>query len=273
MLLEQCFVLLEQTGHYHKALVQYLLDLDIPVYQMHVQERPKGMMKTDKRDALGLANHLYNLLEKGIQVPDKAQLAQRAFPPTSAAAMLKGLVRHRYELSHECTQRRNKLIAICDELFPEFTQVFKDPNGPSALAFREKFPTPQALATTSMTALREARIARSPSDANLAVLQQLASQRIGTHHLGRQRGLLLEQTQLMTELKLLQNHIEQLDQEICQIIENSREGKIPISIPPIGPIQAAMMISAIGTIANFRDAAALKSYFGWAPSVAARLWI
>ncbi|WP_149404671.1 IS110 family transposase, partial [Dictyobacter arantiisoli] len=30
--LEQCFVLLEMTGHYHKALVQYLLDLDISVY-------------------------------------------------------------------------------------------------------------------------------------------------------------------------------------------------------------------------------------------------
>ena len=59
--LEQCFVLLEQTGHYHKALVEYLLDLDISVYVMHVQERPKGMMKTDKRDSLGLANHLYNL--------------------------------------------------------------------------------------------------------------------------------------------------------------------------------------------------------------------
>jgi transposase len=265
--LEQCFVLLEQTGHYHKALVEYLLDLDISVYVMHVQERPKGMMKTDKRDALGLANHLYNLLEKGIQVSDKARLARRAFPPTEAAALLKGLVRHRYELSHECTQRRNKLIAIYDELFPEFTQVFKDPNGPSALAFREKFSTPQAVATASITALHEARIARYPSDENLVMLQQLAGQSIGTHNLGRQRGLLLEQTQLITELKLLQNHIEQLDQEILHIVRNSREGKILTSLPPIGPIQAAMMIAAIGTIANFQDAAALKSYFGWAPSV------
>ena len=35
----------------------------------------------------------------------------------------------------------------------------------------------------------------------------------------------------------------------------------------IGPIQAAMMIVAIGNIANFENAAALKSYFGWAPKV------
>ncbi len=112
-------------------------------------------------------------------------------------------------------------------MFPEFTQVFKDPNGPSALAFREKFPTPQALAAASMTALRDARTAHYPSDTNLAVLQQLASQSIGTHNLGGQRGLLLEQTQLIAELKLLQSHIDQLDQEIAEIMSNSREGKEP----------------------------------------------
>ena len=63
--LESCYVLMEQTGHYHKSLEQYLLDLDISVYIMHVQRRPTGMIKTDKRDALGLANHLYNQLETG----------------------------------------------------------------------------------------------------------------------------------------------------------------------------------------------------------------
>jgi len=61
--LEQCFILLEQTGHYHRPLLQYLLESDIAVYVMHVQSRQTGMLKTDKRDALGLANHLYNQLE------------------------------------------------------------------------------------------------------------------------------------------------------------------------------------------------------------------
>jgi Transposase len=77
---EQCFVLLEKTGHYHKALEHYLLELDIAVYVIHVQERPKGMVKTDKRDALGLANQLYNQLEKGIQVADKLQLIAVRWP-------------------------------------------------------------------------------------------------------------------------------------------------------------------------------------------------
>jgi hypothetical protein len=97
-------VLLEHTELYHKSLEQYLLELDITVYRIHVQERPKGMMKTDKRDALDLANRLHMQLELGAQVADKMQLVRRSAPPTLAAAHLRGFMQHRYELSHQSTQ-------------------------------------------------------------------------------------------------------------------------------------------------------------------------
>lgn len=266
--LEHCTILMEKTGHYHKALVQYLQEFDIPVYLIHVQERPKGMMKTDKRDALGLANHLYNQLCLGVQVADKAQLVRRAVPPTPAAAQLRGLIRHRYELVSEATQRKNKLISICDELFPEMTKVLKNPNSPTALILREQFPTPTTLATTSMQSLIALRgKAYVLSDAKLLELQRLAAQSIGTKDLLRQRGLVLEQTQLIKELRLLQEHIAQLEDEIKVIVEQAREGKILGSLG-IGPIQVATIIATIGAIENFPNAGSLKSYFGWAPTVA-----
>lgn len=114
---EHCFIVMEQTGHYHRPLLQYLLELDLSVYVMHVQSREAKMLKTDKRDALGLANRLYNQLELGVQVENKLQVIRRAVPPSEAAGQLKGLMRHRYELVSEATQRKNKLTAICDELF------------------------------------------------------------------------------------------------------------------------------------------------------------
>jgi transposase len=64
--LEQVCCLVKKTGHYHKALVDYLLELDMSVYIMHVHKRPRGLLKTDRRDALSLANHLFNQLEKGV---------------------------------------------------------------------------------------------------------------------------------------------------------------------------------------------------------------
>ena len=97
------------------------------------------------------------------------------------------------------------------------------------------------------------------------MLQQLADQSIGTKDLARQRGLLLEQELLIKELRLIQNHLEQLEGAICQIVEQCREGKILLSIPPISPLAAATILATIGHIANFKDAGHLKSYFGWAP--------
>jgi transposase len=266
--LEHVFVLMERTGHYHRALEQYLQELDIPVYVMHVQSRPAGMLTTDKRDALTLANQLYSQLELGVQVANKVQLIRRLVPPTEAAAQLKGLIRHRYELIRESTQRKNKLTALCDELFPELTRVVKDPNALVALALREKYPIPQALATASLTTLQQIRGgARSLSDAKLLELQRLAAQSIGTKDLARQRGLVLEQTQLIKELRLLREHVEQLETEIVSIVEHAREGQILLSFPGIGPVMAATTIAAVGSIHNFPSASALKSYFGWAPVV------
>src|SRR5260370_1354475 len=73
------------------------------------------------------------------------------------AAQLRGMIHHGEELIRERTQRKNKLTAICDEVFPEFVRICTDPNSPSALALRKAFPTPAALATTSMSALKAAR--------------------------------------------------------------------------------------------------------------------
>src|SRR2546423_2627381 len=172
--LEHVFVLMERTGHYQRTLQQYLQELDITVYLMHVQSRPAGMLKTDKRDALTLANQLYSQLELGVQVANKLQLVRRVVPPTPAAAQLKGLVRHRYELIQESTRRKNKLTAICDELFPELTNIYKDPNSPSALSLRVKFPTPHAVARASRVELNGIRKGNYPSEAQLMRLQQLA---------------------------------------------------------------------------------------------------
>src|SRR6266496_2127249 len=199
--LTQVQALLEVTGHYHRALLQYLQELDIPVYVLHVQKRQEGLLKTDKRDALGLANLLYNQLEKGIQVGDPLQAVRRLVSPTEAAAQLRGMVHHHYELVAESTQRKNKLTAICDELFPEFTRLLRNPNLPTALALRERFPTPADLAAASFWELREARGRTcSVSDAKLQELQRLAAQSIGTKDPARVRSLIVEQKQLIREL-------------------------------------------------------------------------
>lgn len=90
-----------------------------------------------------------------------------------AAAQIRGLIR-------ESTQRKNKLTAMCDEVFPELTRVVKDQNSLFALVLRERFPTPQAAAAASFATLQEiGGSTRSLSDARLLERQDLVAQSIG----------------------------------------------------------------------------------------------
>lgn len=106
------------------------------------------------------------------------------------------------------------------------------------------------------------------SDAKLQELQRLAAESIGTKAPARVRGLVLEQNQLIRELQLIVEHLAQLETEIASVVESSREGKILLSIPGIGPQAAATLLAMIGTSANFERASQLKSSVGWVPKVA-----
>lgn len=262
---EQCHVLLETTGHYGRALEQYLQEKGVQVYQVHVQQREPGRQKSDKRDAQALAVLLYNQIERRILVADKRQIARRLVMPSETARLLRGLVQHRYELVHETVRRKNKLTAIADELFPELTQVYRDPNGASALQLRETFPTPREIVEARLEDLIATRKRNRPSDAQFAEIQALARVTIGTKDPSRVQSLTLEQQQLITELRLLHTHIERLNSEIEQAVSTSREGQILTSLGVIGPVQAACILSHIGSIANFESAAKLRGYCGWSP--------
>src|SRR5258708_19936235 len=103
---------------------------------MQVRKRQAGLLKSDKRDALGRAGQLSNTLEKGVQSADPLHAVRRLAPVTPAAAQLRGMIHHREELIRERTQRKNTRTAICDKVFPEFVRISPDltpPEYPVAL--------------------------------------------------------------------------------------------------------------------------------------------
>jgi transposase len=165
-----------------------------------------------------------------------------------------------------CTVRKNKLTAICDEIFPEFTEIFADPNGESALAIRIEFPTPIEISHAHIEELAACCVRSSRHNPKtLHRLQQLAVHTIGAKDEARVSGLRLEQTQLIEELRLLQTHVNHVEAEILTAIKNSREGQILTSIPTICPLQAATLMAHIGSIGNFERVPKLRAYCGWSP--------
>lgn len=265
--LSQCCVLLEQTGHYHRALEEALLEAGLAVYVVSIhQKKINGLDKTDKKDALRLANMLYSQVALGFQPPESTQRIERRLPPTPVAAELRPLVRLHYELTQSSIRIRNKLTAICDELFPEMTQILVDPNRTSALLLRERFPTPKLLVGASLPELQTIRQGgKRPGDKQLLELQQLAASSIGVKETYRQAGLVTEQTVWISSLRLINAHLAEIDAKIKELIDESREGQILQSIPGIGMLNAAFILAAIGNIRNFEKSSHLRRYFGWSP--------
>lgn len=264
--LHECAVLVESTGHYHRALCEQLIAHRVSVYIIPIYtRRTHGQSKTDRADALRLANSLYAQLALGLQIADRSQQVRQLAPATDAAMQLQGFVRRRYELVQSITRTKNKLTAICDELFPEFATIFKDPNAPIALDLRHRWPTPLLLTGATLEELRQVRRGHGPADQKLLSLQQAAAKSIGVSLLARTEALVFEQEQLIEALLVQQEQIEALEQRITAIVEASREGQILLSIDCMGPVMAAILLATIGNIRNFRSKGALRKYCGWAP--------
>ncbi|GCE14164.1 IS110 family transposase [Tengunoibacter tsumagoiensis] len=264
--LAMCLVIVENTGHYGRALIQYLRAHHIEIYSIHAAKR-LSKNKTDRSDALNLANILYNQEELKVQASDAQLEAHRYEEATATAAQLAVLAQRRQELTQGITKIRNKLTAICDELFPEFVTVIKDPNLPTALAIRHQYPTAAHVAAASvddLLALRSART-KKPGRPTLQRLVDVAKFSVGNVDEFRIRGLIIEQRQLIEELRLANQHADELDRDIAAILAESREGAILMSIDGIGPTHAASIIAAIGNINNFESASKLRGYFGWSP--------
>lgn len=264
--LSNCNVLMERTGHYHLALMHYLQERGIKAYEVHASKKSSKKLKSDKRDAQRLANALYNQVACGIQVAESEEEVHRIAPPTEIAATLRVLCRRRYELMQATTRTTNKLTAILDQLFPEFTEIIKNGCGETALNIRERFGTPTAIASADFSEIKACRTWRRPGDKALRRLQVLAEHTIGIKEPGRVKALVVEQRQLIAALRLLQKQTDEIEAEITAIITTSREGQILLSFGVIGANEAAAIIAVIGSISNFESAAKLKGYAGWFPT-------
>lgn len=266
--LSQCVVLLENTGHYHRTLYEQLSMHGLTVYTIAVRtKRLNGVSKTDRIDSLRLANLLYSQIGLGVQLVEQSQQIREIAQPTTAALRLAGLVQRRYELVADSTRVKNKLTAICDELFPEFTSYLKNPNLATALELRSRWPTPALLAEASLEQLKEIRTAHGPGLEKLKKLREAGATSIGITNAARVESLCFEQKQLIAQLRLLEMQLEALEQQISTIVEHEREGQILLSMPMIGTVTAATILAFIGNIRNFPSKAALRKYCGWAPQV------
>ena len=130
---------MEPTGHYWKPLANYLMKQDITVVLVNPYHTKKAkelddnsQTKSDKKDALTIAK-----LVKDGRYYD-------TYMPHDKYADLRVLTTTRISLNDKKSSIENRITAVLDEYFPEFTTVFKHPyKGKASMQILKSCPLPK----------------------------------------------------------------------------------------------------------------------------------
>src|SRR5579875_1470244 len=103
---EACHILVERTGHYGAALLQFLQEARCTLYVCQPQTRRQD--KDDRRDARALAHLLYRQVGLGLPESDARLVIRPLVAPCEAARKSYALVHHRQELVEQTVRTRHR---------------------------------------------------------------------------------------------------------------------------------------------------------------------
>ena len=174
---------------------------------------------------------------------------------------LKSLTRLRFSLIKQRNLYLIKLTDILDHIFPEFKPFFNDRFGVTALHILEKYANPTKIAnmrTTSYDELR--RISRGKfSMQKFLKLKELAKDTVGeSNHIFE-----LELSCVLRLHKQINDEITNLEQEITAL--TNELNRPTITIPGVGVLSAAVILSEYGDISKFKSPAQMLSFAGLEP--------
>ncbi|MDR1185676.1 MAG: IS110 family transposase, partial [Coriobacteriales bacterium] len=211
-------------------------------------------VKNDAVDALALAQWLL------LQRPDCFKM------PSSKAAELKSIARFRTFQMQIIGDCKRKVIAILDQLFPEYERFFSDIFGAASVAVLLRYPSARALSRThigSLTCLLE-KSSRGRLGAELAIrLRDRAKDSFAANAAVESQSMAL--VQLLAQIEFSKKQLKAIDKKMKSLLDAAAT---PITtIPGIGTVCAASILGEIGDIACFRKPSSLVAYAGLDPSV------
>ena len=250
---------LESTGHYSINIQNYLLHkrLCVRIYNplsVNLLRKAQSLRKTktDKSDCKFLATLLFS--------DDSKSYSQSVLPISE----LRNLTRSRHRLVSMRSKLKLSLSRLITILFPELPSAVWSVNQKSCYAMLSEFPTAQDISkanivrlTNLLSAHSKGKYAREKAEQ----IRQLARISIGND--SEAVGFELRQT--IRLIQNLQSEIDLLDKEIKRVMS-----AIPspvLSIPGIGYVLGAVLLSEIGNIENFSSPAKLLAFAGLDPSV------
>ena len=251
---------MEATGHYWLALFSKLVESDYNVQvinpiqtdacrKFYIRET-----KNDSKDSFLIAQVTrFNGYSK-TTLPDEVMIS------------LKELTRFRTFLVDDISDYKRKATVVLDKIFPEYTQIFSDTFGKTSKEILTKYPLPKDILNEDLESLAKVLSTSSKGRLGYSKAEQL-------QHLAKEsfcikfatEALVMEIKSILSTIEHLQNQVSKLDEKIAVLLRSL--GTTIETIPGIGPVLGAIIVSEIGDINRFSHASKLVAYAGIDPTV------
>jgi len=252
---------LESTGHYSRNILYFLTNKGFKVMfinplltNMDRKALSVRKTKTDKIDAEAICIFLSR--------------NKNNFKPYTISSYhideLKVLVRSRKSLTKQLNVFTNQLHAYLHQAFPEYYKVFSDITLKGSLAILSK--------CASLSEFKHTR-----KDTLIKILHKQSKGRHGTEQIDKLKTLVrnsigidsvalsLSIKQAVSTIQFVKSQISEIDLKIKETIDNSNT--TILSIPGIGYLTGAIILSEIGDINRFKTDNQLIAYVGIDPQV------
>ena len=252
----QVHIAFEATGHYSMNLELFLIDKDFSfmkinplIIKQFLKTRSLRRTKTDKTDALNIAEYLMSVPYK----PNSLLLYH--------IYSLKSLCRTREQLIKERSKFAVLLTNELDKSFPELKPFFNNIISSTLLFILDKYKNSSHIALMkdydSIRCISRGKF----TYAKFAKLKELAKNTVGYHD--DNTDLLI--STYVSLYNYFNDKIVPIDKQISTIIKELNPSIL--SIPGIGEISAASIISEYGDISCFSSPAKMLAFAGLEPSI------
>ena len=172
---------------------------------------------------------------------------------------LRELCRQRFYIVDTASDFKRKVIALMDQLFPEYQKIFTDTFGKSSLELLSNYTTPEQMLEVDSNTLAELL-----KKASRGRFQDKARNSFGIIMASSSFALIIRQ--LIEQIKSLEESIAAFDKEIERLFGNF-DTKLT-TITGIGTTLAATIFSEIGgNIQRFSESGKLAAFAGIDPTV------
>ncbi len=251
---------MEDTGHYHFALLKYLLDNHYTVALINptttdlTRKLQGGITKNDPLDSLTICDVIgSNQRKKPYRITkvNRFDLYEQ-----------KQLTRHHHNLKEELNTYKNRLQKCIDIVFPEFNSLFRSKYGIVYMNVLKTFASAEKIANSDIRTIRKCfeydghgkRITLSAEQ-----LKAAARTSVGIPSVAEE----IQIRHLVCQIEMIEEQLSEIDKKIEEF---SLQNNSPIlSIPGISHFSGTSILAESGDICNYTKASQIIKFAGVAP--------